>query len=257
MYRLLVVAFLAVFVVACEAISMIDGPREGLYPDACDAWNFPQRQCEAIVDSAIVASGIDKEDVVKVWLLPFEREVTLGGGQIALVGLELADGRVAEQDVRCAGIAIGPVCDPDAEIWVFTGVDRDVPCTGEAPDRCATLPPTPPPKAIDSAAPLQVPARDIPIDHAGRYEVEVGKATLANGYLVERSMSLVETQPSEFWIDGGVRLEVQPDDPDRPPVGSIYREPFDGLEPVTVFVVFDVTDFDERATLELRNIVVR
>ncbi|HEX7347811.1 MAG TPA: hypothetical protein VF253_13560 [Candidatus Limnocylindrales bacterium] len=69
-------------------------------------------------------------------------------------------------------------------------------------------------------------------------------------------MTIVDPQPTAFWADF-VQLEVRPDHADRPPVGSIYREPFDGSEPVTVYVVFDVTMFEEPSTLQLRNIVVR
>ena len=135
-----------------------------------------------------------------------------------------------------------------------SGIDHDVPCSGAPPDGCATLPPTAA-RSVQDASALEVEALDIPIDGEGRYEVEVGRATLPNGYLTERSMSLVDRSPTGFWADS-VRLEVHPDDPDRPPVGSIYREPFDGPEPVTVLVVVEVTEFEEPSTLQLRDIVV-
>lgn len=257
MRRRLAFVLVAAALMGCDAISMIDRPMEGLYPGSCAEWDFPERQCEAIVDEAVRVSGVDPNDVAELWLLPFEREITFGGGQIALVGIELADGKVVEGKITCAGLAIGPVCNPEAEIRVVAGIDRDVPCSGEAPLGCATLPPTPPPEAVAEATPLRVATLEIPIDHAGRYEVAVGKATLANGNLEERSMWLANARPDEFWIDEGVRLDVRPDDPARPTVGSVYREPFDGSEPVTVFVVFEVTDFDEPATLQLRDIVVR
>ena len=69
-----------------------------------------------------------------------------------------------------------------------------------------------------------------------------------------RRVILLERAESPLYF---IQLEVLPDDPNRPPVGSIYREPFDGSEPVTVYVVFDVTMFEEPSTLQLRDIVVR
>ena len=49
---------------------------------------------------------------------------------------------------------------------------------------------------------------------------------------------------------------MRPVDPARPPIGSIYREPFDGVEPVKVFLVFDVTELTSAAVLQVRDIVV-
>ena len=158
-------------------------------------------------------------------------------------------------DGHRGGISFSPICDPNAELHVSSGIDHDVPC-GPAPAGCATLPPSPPPEAFENADTLEVEALDIPIDREGRYEVEIGRATLPNGYLSERSLRIVDPRPTAFWADS-VRLEVHPDDPDRPPVGSIYREPFDGPEPVTVLVVVEVTEFEEPSTLQLRDIVVR
>jgi hypothetical protein len=53
-----------------------------------------------------------------------------------------------------------------------------------------------------------------------------------------------------------VRLEVRPEDPARPPIYSRYREPFDGVEPVRVFLVFEVTELTPGAVLRVRDIVV-
>ena len=253
-----VLVLLAATVIAgCAGFPVIGGPGPGRYPEACDDWKFPERQCTAIAAAAADWANADTEEIAEIWLVPFDRpqEGNLGGIQIARVVVKLVSGREVTHDVWC-GVSFSPVCDPDARLMQSSGVDMDVPCSGEPPAGCATLPPTPPPDVVERAEPLEVEAIDIPIDKEGHYRVEVGRATLPNGYLSERSMTIVDPQPTAFWADF-IQLEVRPDDPDRPPVGSIYREPFDGSEPVTVSVVFDVTMFEEPSTLQLRDIVVR
>ena len=95
------------------------------------------------------------------------------------------------------------------------------------------------------ARPLRVPVLDIPLDHLGPYEVEVGEAGLPDGALSDPlgSTSANERPASRFWIAAWRGLEIEPVDPARPRIGNIYREPFDGVEPVRVFLVFDVTEF--------------
>jgi len=149
-----------------------------------------------------------------------------------------------------------PICNPDAEIGGGgSGLDHDVPC-GPAPAGCATVPPTPPPEAFAEGRPLEIETLDIPIDRNGRYEVEIGKAVLPDGYLSERSMEIVDRQPTGFWTDH-VALSIRSDIAGRPPAGNVHREPFDGPEPVTVSVTFEVTTFEKPSTLQLRDIVVR
>ena len=247
----------ALIVAGCGALADFGKPRGGPYPDACAQWSYSARRCEAIVDMARERAQVAEADVRAITLLPFDRQVNLGGGQVALVRFELANGAVVDQEAWCVGVSMGRACNEVAEIGVSGGLDRDVPCDGEPPAGCATQPPTPDPDAIAAAKGLTVGALDIPLDHEGPYEVEVGAATLPNGYLSARSATLAESRPDTFWIDDGVRLEVRPDLPGRPPVGSIYRDPFDGLEPVTVFLVFDVTDLDAPSILQVRDIVVR
>ena len=55
----------------------------------------------------------------------------------------------------------------------------------------------------------------------------------------------------------GEILAVRPTLPGRPEIGSIYRDPFDGPEPVAIFLAFDVEDLDAPSVLQVRNIVVR
>jgi hypothetical protein len=97
---------------------------------------------------------------------------------------------------------------------------------------------------------------DIPLDHLGLYEIEVGDAGLPDGVLSTRSGSLAEPRPETFWIADGIGIDVRPVDPSRPPVGWIYREGFDGVEPVKVFLVFTVSELTSPSVLKVRDLVV-
>ena len=244
-------------IAACSAIGAIGGPIGGPYPAACEQWGYKPNQCEGIVERAISTADVEKADVRSIFLLPFESQVHLGGRQVALVRIELASGAVVEEAVQCIGVSMGRACNEDATIGFGGGIDTDIPCAGEPPAGCATLPPTPDPDAVAAAKPLRIASLDVALDREGAYEIVVGAAALPNGYLSERAFSLGNAAPSDFWIDEGVRLEVRPTVAGRPPIGSIYRDPFDGPEPVTVVLLFDVSDLDAPAVLEVRDIVVR
>jgi hypothetical protein len=139
---------------------------------------------------------------------------------------------------------------------VSDGLDRDVPCAGEPPAGCATVPPTPPPGALELGEALEIPSVTIPIDRLGEYRVELGSAVLPDGHLSERSLTVRDRGPDNYWIDFLI-LAVESEVPGREPVGSIYREPFDGPEPVSVSVVFEVTELFEEDVLVLDDILVR
>ena len=106
------------------------------------------------------------------------------------------------------------------------------------------------------ARPLRVPVLDIPLDHLGPYTVDVGEVGLPDGAFTTSSASVVDIRPGSFWIAAMPGSMIEPVDPTRPPVGNIYREPFDGVEPVRVILVFDVTEFSPGAVLQVRDIVV-
>jgi hypothetical protein len=257
--RLVTAAVPLVFsLIACEAFGIVSEPRSGFYPEACARWNYPARMCDAIVDDALDSAGLAKDQVEAVEFLPFERVQTLGGGQVALVRFHLVDGTTVDQDVRCVGVnPTRLACNGNAHILTNSGVDSDVPCAGEAPNGCATLPPEPDAATVAAATPFAADSIDVQLDHEGSYEVRLGTATLADGYLFERSFTLGNATPDTFWIDEPVRIDVRPDVAGRPPVGSRYREPFDGPEPVTIYLVFDVSRLDSPSVLQVRDVVVR
>lgn len=235
------------------------GPREGSFPEACDDLGFSERQCGAIVAQAALQAGVEQREVLSARFLEKEPNVTFGGSRIAVVGLTLAGGEESVQEVWCTGISNPDdrVCVGDAQIGIGGGVDRDVPCTGEPPAGCATLPPTPRPESVAAAKPLEVDVLDISLDHVGRYDVRVGEVGLPDGVLSELRASLADTRPTTFWIDQGIRIVVRPNESGRPPIGSIYRDPYDGVESATVFLVFEVVETSPGAVLQVRDILVR
>lgn len=235
------------------------GATGGPYPAACMKFEFSQTRCRAIVERARQAAAVAPEAVASTTLLPFRPRAEIGGLLIAVVELRLVDGSALRQEVWCMGIGSGSdrACSDDPRIAIGGGVDHDIPCPGTPPAGCATLPPSPRPASIAGSLPLHVATVSIPLDRVGHYEVEVGAASLPDGALSERFASLVDPRPTAYWIDTGIRLEVRPDIAGRPPIGSVYRDPFDGPEPVHAFLVFDVVEREEGAVLVVTDVVVR
>jgi hypothetical protein len=248
----------------CEHVG-VAGPKGGSYPAACAEFGFPARRCAAIVDRAIDEAPINKTLVAGIELLPpappalREGQHRSGGPMVVQVRFSFANAPSVTQEVWCHGIDLDDdlACTKDPRLMLFAGIDHDVPCAGEPPAGCATLPKTPDHAAMDAANPLRIVALDIPLDHLGRYEVKVGRASLPNGYLSRREFDLTDLKPTTFWITGGIRLDVRSTVAGRPPIGSVYRDGFKGPEPVDVFLVFDVTGTSPGAVLRVRELIVQ
>jgi hypothetical protein len=255
----ILVAALAFALAGCDVAGLF-GPSGGPYPAACEDLGFAARQCASMVARAASQSGVKSADAAAIDILPPTSDggIGLGGYMISRVRFHLPSGADRIEEIWCIGVGGGAddeACIFDPTIGIAAGVDRDVPCTGDAPAGCATLPPTPRPESQAMARPLRVQVLDIPLDHLGRYEVEVGTAGLPDGALTTSSASVADERPTSFWIRDA-RLVVEPLDPKRPPVGSIYRDPFDGIEPVRVTLVFNVVEAGPGAVLQVRDIVV-
>ena len=100
--------------------------------------------------------------------------------------------------------------------------------------------------------------RDVSVDpegHLGSYRIDLGEAGLPDGAFTNSTATVANERPDDFWIENAV-LVFEPVDPSRPPIGSIFREPFDGVEQVRVTLVFDVTELDPGAVLQVRDILV-
>jgi hypothetical protein len=251
-------------------------PRGGPYPAACAGFQFSERQCSAIITRALELTGLPRVEASAFELLPPHRQqgASLGRGPMVTVRIHRADGDVLDQEIACIGVRSDPTCAGDqARIMLLRGVEQGLPCTGIDPDRtpvppgvpsdpiqagCPSPPPTPPPGMVAQATPLRIDRKVISIDHAGHYDIPLGTATLPDGYPSEISFDVGDDQPTAYWIDA-LGLTVSSDIPGRPPVEYLSRafEPYDGLEPVTVSMHFDVTLYVEPSTLILEDIVVR
>jgi hypothetical protein len=255
--RALLLVAAAVALAGCGIANWF-GPTGGVYPGACEELGFKARQCAAIVDRAAQDAGIKADAVASIDILPpaSDASVTLGGRMIARVRFHPTSGATRIQEVWCIGVGSPDslVCEADPQIRISARIDHDVPCDAGV---CATLPPTPRPASVAKARALHVATLDIPVDHVGHYEIDAGPAGLPDGALSERSATLADTRPQDFWTQGDIKLEVRPVLAGRPPVGSVYRDPFDGVEPVEAFLVFDVYETSPGAVLQVRDIVVR
>jgi hypothetical protein len=256
--RFVSIGALVLALAACDALGL-GGPTGGPYPDACESLGFPARQCEAIVAVAQANASIAPDTVTSIDILPPNSATGgVGQGMIARVRFHRSAQPDQTEEVWCNGVTRDSAfaCNPNAQIGIGGSIDHDVPCTSEALESCATLPPAPRPEIQAQARPLRVAALDVPLDHLGLYQVEVGDAGLPDGVLSKRSATLAEPNPETFWIADGISLDVRPVDPTRPPVGSVYRDPFDGVEPVEVFLVFNVTELKSDSILQVRDLVV-
>jgi hypothetical protein len=260
---LLVLAVLAAAGIVFFAGGSVDRPSEpgGPFPAACGNFGFAQPRCYLAMRRAAAIAKVDLASVTTIKMLQFQPSgVSLGGREMAVFEFDLPTQTTVRQELWCSGISSGSdrVCDADPQIGIATGVDRDVPCSGDTPPAgCATLPPSPRPASVAAAHPLVLATVNVPLDHDGHYEVDLGAASLPDGVLSERSAELADSRPTTFWIDSGIRIDVRPDVAGRPPIGNIYRDPFDGPEPVHVYLVFDASDVQPGATLEIRDLVVR
>jgi hypothetical protein len=257
--RILLLAGLAFALAGCGVAGLF-GPSGGPYPEACAQFEFAPRQCKSMVTRAQGQAGVTTPDVVSVDILPPTQDnvVRIGGYMISRVRLHLASGTERTEEIWCIGIGGGEddACNHDPAIGIGApGVDRDVPCSGDSPASCATLPPTPRPEIQAMARPLHIPVLDIPLDHLGWYNIELGVAGLPDGALTMSSVSVLDERPETFWIRDG-RLVIEPVDPSRPSVGSIYRDPYDGVESVRVSLMFMVTELAPGAVLQVRDIVI-
>jgi hypothetical protein len=256
-WRALFLTGLVSTVAACNVLG-VARPTGGPYPDACESLDFPATQCDAIVAVAQANASIAPETVTSIdILLPPPRGGVWDHGMIARVRFHHSALPDQTVEVWCTGLTseIAHACFPDAQIRIYGHIDHDTPC-GVDGKSCATLAPTPGAAVQAIARPLRVASLDIPLDHSGPYEVEVGEAGLPEGVLSTLSGSLAETDPETFWIAEGIRIEARPVDPSRPSLHSVYRESFDGVEPVKVFLIFDVTELTSDSVLQVRDLVV-
>ena len=258
-------AVAVVLVGGCELLSL-GGPQRAAgpqpYPGGCADFGFSERRCAAIVRAALTVAELDAADVTAIELVPAPTPAGIslsGGAAVAVVRLHTT-ARIVDQTIYCGGIGSSyqAACTDTPELRLSTPMDgyHDVPCAGEAPAGCATPLPSIDPQAAVAASPLEVAALDVPIDRLGRYEVDVGQATLPNGILSDASFSVADRRPATFTVTDGVHLAVRT--VDHEPLWNAYEHGWrKGVEPVRVLVVFEVDWYEPGAALGLRDVVVR
>ena len=240
-------------------------PSPLAYADDCAAFELSIRRCRYIVDWAKLEAGFTAADPVDVQLLGDDSCpdgcIRLGGSFVVRVRLVSPDGISHDESVFC-GIhgQYSLLCTDTPEIAISTpmGAYSDVPCSGEAPDNpCATPVPTPDPSAMAAAESLVVDSLHIPIDHVGRYVIEVGEAVLPNGILTEATFSLRDAKPTDVLVTpDGVRLEVRTLDGEL--LENIYAHGWrSGTERVEATLTFTIESFEPGAVLEAVDIIVR
>jgi hypothetical protein len=135
----------------------------------------------------------------------------------------------------------------------------DVPCTGEAPDGCATPIPTPTGAAAAAGRELKIDAIAVPVGALGHREVEIGRAVLVDGIVREARLSIADQAQVGFLLDPGlVRMELRSTVPGRPPFDNVYqRGTFKGPEEVRVVLVFDVAETGRDAVIHVTDVLVR
>lgn len=231
--------------------------------EACPRLEFNQRRCDAVIARAIEVAGRRSTDVASIELgRPEGRKMGLGGSLAALARLHLTDGKVIDTEVWCIGVFSGynAWCANDPPIQLTMGANHDVPCSGEdpngSPEGCAA-PIVLEPGAVAQARPLRVEAIDIPAT-VGHHEVELGRATLPNGFLDVATFTLADIAPDGVSIPDGIALVVTSTDPSRPPLGNVYeRGTFPGVEEVVASLVFDVVEAPPGSVLQIRDVVVQ
>lgn len=220
--------------------------------EACPRMDIGPRRCAGVVTQAIERSKVDPTTVVDIELgRPEGQRVELGGMLVATARLHLRDGRSVDQEVWCIGVGghNQPWCTEDPELELWMGANHDVPQFA--------MPLVLDAAAVAAARPLRLDALDLALT-IGHHDIELGRATLANSYLAEARFSLADPAPDGVVIPEGVRLEIRPTDPSRPPFGSVYdRGLFPGVEAVSAHLVFDVEAAPAGAMLQVRDVVVR
>lgn len=223
---------------------------------------YSRSRCLAMVDQAAAAVLKTRADVTAATIVPDPPpDVDRFGAWPILLRITLADG--SNHDARmCGGLAMGAACTDDPQLdarSLTAGGYRDVPCAGEAPDGCPTPFPSSDPDVLDAATPLFVAERTIAIDHDGRYEVSLGKASLPNGILTDASFAFEPGWPDDVALAGAFGwIEVRSLEPDGKPFDNYYLHGWrEGVERVEAFVVFDVLWFAPGADLSIHDVVVR
>jgi hypothetical protein len=226
---------------------------------------YSAARCEAILSAAAEQLQIGDDEVTAVEIEPDPTSrndgilETRSGGAFTV---RLHVGGDARMVQLCPGVSRGPACSDDPFAWTIESPIgagySDVPCPGEPPDGCATPVPQSDPVAVARAAPLRIASRVIPVPTVGRYEIDLGDASLPNGVLTKAEATLADPSlPGIRLASAGMVLSIRSLVPGRPPLTNKYEHGWwAGVEPVQVFLVFEARHVDPGATIEIRDLLV-
>jgi len=232
--------------------------------------HYSAERCLAITEAAAESLGLDPGRLASIAIVPDpnvqivdgQRTIVIYGGATPIfVEVTLIDGSTMPTSL-CGGIPGGAACTDDPHLSTQGLVPgdgyRDIPCTGDPPTGCATPLPRIDAKARAEARPIVVKRLEVPIDHVGGYEVDLGEGSIPNGILTRASYTLGDDWPDHASIANyTVRLEVRSLEPDGQPFQNYYEHGWRaGTERIRAVLVFSVTRFDPGAVLDVRDIVV-
>jgi hypothetical protein len=240
-------------------------PEAGVYPypDGCEAYGYTRRRCDAVVAWATDQLPKNHASIVSIDLLAETHKVLRAFMFAGAVRFQLADVSRPAFTLLCSPLdRYSLLCTntPEIRIQAYGGYS-DIPCGREpadSPDDCATPLPTPIPAVQARARPLTIANLDVSLTHTGHYELDLGRALLPNGILTEGTFRLADPTTQSFAVKDSIRLLIEAVDPTHRPFDNLYRHGrYPGTEEVTVSLIFDVTDLEPGAMLQIRDLVVR
>jgi hypothetical protein len=222
-----------------------------------------------MTDAAAAEVGRTRDDVTATVIVPDpppkDGVVAIIGGDAQIkVRITLTDGSTHDTGV-CGGLAMGPLCTDTPRLEARSGFAdgagyKDVPCPDDAPpSTCGRPLPSLEASAVAAARPLSIATLSIPIDHAGPYEVSLGKASIPNGVVSVASFGFVDPWPADVSLeDGAAQIELRSLEPDGKPFQNYYEHGWrPGVERVSAVLVFLVLWFKKGAVLNVRDVTVR
>jgi hypothetical protein len=251
----------AVIVGGCGAFARLQMLSD---PTPCAAV-YDAARCDLIVDVVASRLGVERTDIRAVEIVPEPTPevrsdgstilMTRSGGPLLIAAATLPDGSVRTVTM-CGGVATDPVCrdKPQLRTWSMTADGyRDVPC-------CASTPvPTADPDAVRASEALRLDRVEIPIGHAGAYEVVLGSGSLPNGILTDASFVPADPWPADVVVPSGeVFLDIRSLEPDGQPFANAYDHGWrPGVERFQAVLLFEVSRFTPGAVLIIEDVVVR
>ncbi len=222
-----------------------------------------------MTDVAAAEVGRTRNEVASAVIIPYPPPKDgileiLGGARPIKLRLTFADGSVHESSM-CGGAPSGPACMDEPhlqggdEFIAGTGY-RDLPCTGDTEDTCATPLPMLEPEALAAARPLSLARLDIPIDHKGAYAVPLGEVPRSRtaSSPARRSNSSMTGPRTSRSTGFSVGIAIRSLEPDGKPFDGYYQHGWrPGVERIEATLVFGVDRFEPGAVLALRDIEVR